>query len=254
MAKMSLNEAAKATETVEAVVTTEAVKQTLTTETVKPLKEELAVSKTSAVSGIEGEVERGDIQLPRLNLVQKTSELVNQGFMPNSFVLNKEIPLGKTVELVVVHLKKQFQQDLPYGSDVQPHTCDTLTEVRDAGGSTEWGADNKYSEIAHMQLLVKAPADLPEDALDFFPYEVDGSHWAPCMFTSAKTAYKTSAKPVITAAFSTLRGGLHQGLWSAVAEVKSNVMGSWAVPKFKLTGRTKPEMAELVETLNSNEA
>jgi hypothetical protein len=222
-----------------------------TTTVTKPLKEELAeIRNTTPAAGIEGEVGQKDIQLPRLNLVQKMSDLVNQGISPNTFVLNKEIPLGKSFEAVVVRLKKQFQQDLPYGTDVQPHVCDTLAEVREAGGSIEWGAENHYSEIAHMQMLVKAPEGLPEEALDNFPYEVDGSHWAPCMFTAAKTAYKTSAKPVITAAFSTLRQGLHHGLWTVTAELKSNAMGSWSIPQFKLTGRTKPEMAELVESLN----
>ena len=224
----------------------------VTTTTAPSVKEELAaVAAPTQVTGIEGEIGNRDIQLPRLNLIQKMSDMVNAGFQPNTFVLNKEIPLGKTLEAVVVRLKKQFTQDLPYGTDVQPHTCDTIAEVREAGGSIEWGAENKYSEVAHMQLMVKAPDGLTEEQLDSFPYEVDGSHWAPCMFTAAKTAYKTSAKPVITAAFSTLRQGLHHGLWSVTADLKSNPMGSWSVPQFKLTGRTKKEMAELVEALNN---
>lgn len=246
MAKMSFAETAetpKTTETNEATATT--------TDVAKPLKEELAtIQQHAPVAGIEGEVGQRDMQLPRLNLIQKMSDLVNQGLPPNTFALNKEIPLGKSLEAVVVRLKKQFQQELPYGSDVQPHVCDTLAEVREAGGSTEWGADNRYSEIAHMQLLVKAPEGLAEEQLDSFPYEADGAHWAPCMFTAAKTAYKTSAKPVITAAFSTLRQGLHHGLWTITADLKSNAMGSWSVPQFKLSGRTKKEMAELVEALN----
>jgi hypothetical protein len=222
---------------------------------VKPtLKEELAtVAPTKVAAGIEGEVGNNDIQLPRLNLLQKTSELVDAGFTPNTFALNKEIPLGKTLTAVVVKLKKQFQQDIPFGSEVQPHVCDTLAEVREAGGSTEWGAENHYSEMAHLQLLVKAPDGLSEDQLDAFPYAVDGGHWAPCMLTVAKTAYKAAAKPVITAAFSTLRAGLHHGLWTVAAEMKSAPMGTWSVPQFKLTGRTGSEMAELVEALNGSE-
>lgn len=217
------------------------------------LKQELAAatSPSKVPAGIEGEVGNRDIQLPRLNLLQKTSELVDAGFTPNTFALNREIPLGKSITAVVVKLRKQFQQDTPYGSEVQAHVVDTLAEVREAGGSTEWGSDNRYSEIAHLQLLVKAPDDLSEDQLDAFPYEVDGSHWAPCVITVAKTAYKAAAKPVITAAFSTLRAGLHHGLWTVTAEMKSAPMGTWSTPQFKLTGRTKPEMCELVEALNS---
>jgi hypothetical protein len=246
MAKVSFAEVAEAPATTEATANT-----SNTTEVTKPLKEELAtVAQNTPVAGIEGEVNNKDLQLPRLNLLQKTSELVDAGFAPNTFALNKEIPLGKTLEAVVVRLKKQFQQDLPYGSDVQPHVCDTLAEVREAGGSTEWGADNHYSELAHMQLLIKAPEGLSEEQLDSFPYEADGASWAPCMLTVAKTAYKAAAKPVITAAFSTLRQGLHHGLWAVSSELKTGPMGSWCVPQFKLAGRTKKEMAELVEALN----
>ena len=228
---------------VDAVITTSA----------PTLKQELSAASApvKSASGIEGEVDNRDIQLPRLNLLQKTSELVDVGFSPNSFALNKEIPLGKSLEAVVVKLTKKFQQDTVYGSDVTPHVCDTLAEVREAGGSTEWGSDNRYSELAHIQLLVKAPAGTSEDQLDAFPYEVDGAHWAPCMLTVAKTAYKAAAKPIITAAFSTLRAGLHHGLWTVAAEMKSAPMGTWSVPQFKLTGRTKPEMCELVEALNA---
>jgi hypothetical protein len=220
-----------------------------------PLKQELAevAQRTSSVAGIEGEVAAKDFQLPRLNLLQKTSELVDAGFTPNTFALNKELPLGKSLQAVVVKLTKKWQQDLPYGSETQPHICDTVAEVREAGGSTEWGSDNRYSELAHVQLLVKAPTGLEEEQLDAFPYEVDGAHWAPCMLTVAKTAYKAAAKPVITAAFSILRSGLHHGLWTVAAEMKTAPMGSWSVPQFKLTGRTSPEMAELVEALNGSE-
>jgi hypothetical protein len=249
MATVSFN---KVKETTEPTETTEAVTAEVVT-TTPTLKEELTTATPARpVAGIEGEVGTKDIQLPRLNLLQKTSELVDAGFTPNTFALNKEIPLGKSLTAVVVKLKKQFQQDLPYGSEVQPHTCDTLAEVREAGGSIEWGSENRYSEMAHLQLLVKAPDGLSEDQLDAFPYEVDGHSWAPCILTVAKTAYKAAAKPVITAAFSTLRAGLHHGLWTVAAELKTAPMGTWSVPQFKLTGRTSPEMAELVEALNSN--
>lgn len=245
----AVKETAAPAEAVEAEVVPTAVKN----EVAPTLKQELSAASApvKTAAGIEGEVDNRDIQLPRLNLLQKTSELVDAGFSPNSFALNKEIPLGKSLEVVVVKLSKKYQQDTVYGSEVQAHVCDTLAEVREAGGSIEWGAENHYSEMANMQLLVKAPAGISEDQLDAFPYEVDGSHWAPCMLTVAKTAYKAAAKPVITAAFSTLRAGLHHGLWTVVAEMKSAPMGTWSVPAFKLTGRTKPEMCELVEALNS---
>lgn len=217
-------------------------------------KQELAtaapVSHTPA--GIEGEIERSDVKLPRINLVQKMSDMVNAGFKSGDLVYNREIALDKPATVVVVKLKKQYQQDLPYGGDQMPHVCDTLAEVREAGGTIEWGGENHYSEMAHLQLLVKAPADLPDELEDLFPYSIGGESWAPAMFTVAKSAYKSAAKPVITAAFSTLRGGLQHGLWQLSTEGKKNAMGSWDVPIMKLVGKTTPELAELVATLNES--
>ena len=210
---------------------------------------ELAQS-VPAASGIEGEVNNRDIQLPRINVVQKTSDLVNSGFTPGSLVYNKEIALGSKVRCVVTHIKKQYQQDLEYGSEVMPMVCDTIAEVREAGGTTEWGGENHFSEIAHMQLLIEAPEDLHEDQLDLFPYEADGKHWAPALFTVAKTAYKTAAKPVITAGYGPLRAtGLPTGLWNLETDLKKNPRGSWHVPVMKLTGRTSGELAQLVNGL-----
>lgn len=206
---------------------------------------------TGVPAGIEGELERSDIKLPRINLVQKTSELFNHGFRHGDIVYNREIALAKPCPVVVVRLKKQYQQELPYGGDAIPHVCDTLQEVREAGGSIEWGAENRYSELAHMQLLVQAPDNIPDELADLFPYEIDGKSWAPAMFTVAKSAYKSAAKPVITAAFNSLRGGLGNGLWHLTSETKKNAMGSWETPVMKMVGRTSPEMAELVASLNA---
>lgn len=210
-------------------------------------------TQTSSIpNGMQGEFESSDIRLPRLNLIQKMSDMVNSGFRPGDILYNKELALNKPAEVVVVKVKKQYQQDLPYGGDVLPHVCDTLAEVREAGGTTEWGGENHYSEMAHLQLLVKAPDNLHAEYEDLFPYEVDGTSWAPAMFTVAKTAYKSAAKPVITAAFSTLRSGLGNGLWHLSGELKSNAMGSWFVPVMKLAGKTSPNLAELVASINQD--
>lgn len=214
--------------------------------------QDLTTHVNQSPAGIEGEIERSDIKLPRINLVQKMSDMVNAGFRPGDLVYNRELALDKPATVVVVKLKKQYQQDLPYGGDEMPHVCDTLAEVREAGGSVEWGAENHYSELAHLQLLVKAPADLHDEHIDLFPYMIGGESWAPAMFTVAKSAYKSAGKPVITAAFSSLRNGLHHGLWQLTSEGKKNAMGSWDVPVMKLSGKTSPELAELVAALNAS--
>ena len=71
------------------------------------------------------------------------------------------------------------------------------------------------------------------------------------MFTVSKSAYKSAARPVITAAFNTLRSGLGRGLWQLTSETKKNAMGSWETPVMKLVGRTSDEMSAMVNELNA---
>lgn len=203
-------------------------------------KPETALAKPAAhleaPEGVEGEVDYSDIQLPRINLVQKMSDLVDAGFKAGDLVYNKELLLPQPVEVVVTRVRKQYQQSLPYGSEDTPDTCDTLEEVKARGGSTEFGDENHYAPVAHMQLLVAKPADCPEELAELFAYTAEGKDWAPAMLTVKSSSYTSAAKPVFTAAFNVLRSGLAKGKWHLTSVQKSSPKGTWHVPVMKLAG------------------
>lgn len=213
-------------------------------------KQELAKPQGGPTSGLDGDFTTRDIKLPRLNLVQKTSDAVDAGFRPGDILFKTGdviIPLDLPSEVTVLHLKKQYQQVLPYGSPELPKTFETAGELRAAGFTTNYGEENYCREIATVQVLFPAPADLPEEALDLFPYSFDGRDYAIALMTLAGSAYTNGAKPIITAFMSHLRGTHWEGKWLLSSEKKSGGGNTWHAPSFKMAGRHSAEFAEFAQ-------
>ena len=214
-------------------------------------KQELSTA-VSPASGLSGDFQASDIRLPRLNLVQKTSDVVNAGIKPGSIIFKTgenimELDLPSNVTILA--LRKQYQENLPYGSDQTPHTADTAEEVRQAGGSLEWGSEKHYKEIAHVQVLFEAPANASEEDLELFPYVLDGKSYAVAMMTLAGSAYTNGAKPIITAMLSHLRGKHWTGKWALTSELKKDARNSWHVPIFKMAGKHDEAFADFAQSL-----
>lgn len=220
-----------------------------------PAPQQLATAANTAVStnvsaapsGLEGDIQQSDIKLPRINLVQKTSQLVDSGYRPGDIVFkNGEsvVPLNSPHEITVLKLRKQYQQKLPYGSPDTPQVYDTAAEVRDAGGTTTYGEENYFEEIAHVQILFPAPTDLPAEMEDLFPYEFEGKSYAMAMFTAGGSNYTNFAKPVITAMMGPLRNAHWTGKWVIQSDLRKNAQGSWNVIVPKMAGRHTPEFAD----------
>lgn len=214
-------------------------------------KQEVAALPSEGITGLDGEITSGDIKLPRLNLVQKTSEAVDAGFRPGDILFKSGdaiIPLALPSEVVVLNLRKQYQEDVPYGSDIKPRVVDTSAELRALGGSTEWGAENKWNEIAHVQVLFAAPDDTPEDLLELFPYEFEGKSYARAMMTLAKSSFTKGAKPIITAFSSHLRGRHWTGKWKLESKKQTGGGNTWYTPSFVANGRVSDEFAEFAKS------
>lgn len=217
-------------------------------------KQELAQKTDSPVVGLQGDFQSSDIKLPRLNLVQKTSEAVNLGIKPGTVIFKAGeniLELQAPVNATILGLRKQYQQNLPYGDERTPEVYDTAEEVRAAGGSLTWGSENHFKEIAHVQVLFEAPANASEEERDLFPYEFKGNSYALAMMTLAGSAYTNGAKPIITAMLSYLRGKHWTGKWALVSELKKDARNSWYVPIFKQNGRHDEEFAEFARSLMS---
>lgn len=210
----------------------------------------LAVSAPApAVSeGVEGEVSRSDIKLPRINLVQRVGNLAND-FTPGSILFEKQVVLtdGKTpFDLTPLRIRKQFQRKVAWGEGdgEAPEVYDTVAEVRAAGGSLEFGDENYFQEIAHIMCAVALPRhflgnELTDAAgiIDMFPFRHNDELYAVAMWTVSSSAYTALAKRIFTDAAGLLRNGIYGGHYQVTSELKKNARNSWYAPKVKFAGK-----------------
>ena len=172
--------------------------------------------------GIEADVSMEDVRLPRINLLQKMSELVDTpGYSPGDLVFQKSVVLSKLggppCEIVFLNLRRQFQEVVPWGSG-DARVVNTREEVFAAGGSLKYKAPNEWRPMAHLTCLIKAPETLNEEQEMLFPHHFNGAQYAMAMWTVSSSSYTGVAVPLITAATQILR----EGLWTAKWEIKIN--------------------------------
>lgn len=201
--------------------------------------------------GVYGDVDDGDVQFPRLRLIQGTSKFANKapvgtitlGFDGELLIVADE---GVKVPFMVASVRKQFQEKVPWGTDKMPQTFDTREQVLAAGGQIEnpRGAAY-YDSIAHVQMFVgvkteRAEKDKQADLIEGFSmFEFDGHLWCPAIYTASGMSYSSFAKSIFTAHKFRLKE-LHRGLFSMHgSEVPTNFG-----PKKKLNASLVRELEE----------
>jgi len=151
-------------------------------------------------------LEKNDIILPRLNLIQRVGDL-SVLFPLGSWVLNREIPLTKAPEeaLTITVLQnpvKYYQESLAYNPEgPRPRVFNSLEELREAGLTLDWGANNARptaESVAETVVLIKKP-DSVDDNLAFSQTIEGIGHCALAKWTLMRTAYTRAAKRIFTA-------------------------------------------------------
>jgi hypothetical protein len=208
-------------------------------------------------SGITGEITMRDIQLPRVNLVQKIGDLADSGLTPGVYMLNKEALLsdGKTpLNITVLRLVKQYKERKEAGDTSIPNVLNTQQEVIAAGGTTNWALREEmplYMEIAHLSLAIEKPEGLKEEHAPFFYRQHNGKSYTLAVYTVASSAFSELGKKVITAGFHQLSHGLWNGKWQLKSALKKGPKGTWFVPDAKFDGMHSPEDAKFFESMVS---
>jgi hypothetical protein len=209
----------------------------------------------AVAEGVEGEVLADDIRLPRINLVQKVGQLADS-FHPGSIVFEKSVVLteGKEpIELIPLRIKTQYQRKRVWGSEEEPEVYDTSAEVIAAGGSLEYGDENYFERIAHIQVALKLPDSVNQDenpeVLDLFPFQNEDGLYALAMWTLASSGFTAVAKPLLTAASGLLRHGLWNGRYKVTSELRRNAANSWYAPSIRFAGKNSPEDADFFRSI-----
>ena len=198
---------------------------------------------------VEGEFLSEDFVIPKLHLVQAVGPL-SEKFTPGQYVYNKELVLSDGVVpviLTVLRIKKQYQENLPYGGDQLPRVLDTLDDVRRAGGWIDWRNNERppFSPILHALVLVRSPFE--ENPL--FPYEFDGAAYGLALWTLRGVSFTRAGKNIITASQFALKDGLHTGSWALTSKREKVGMNFIHVPVLRHEAKNPADFAGFAEAL-----
>jgi hypothetical protein len=185
----------------------------------------------------------GDIDIPRLNIIQKMSEI--EGPL-GSVVLDKDSVLltaGQKLGVIVVGAIKKWKEDVPYGEEYIPKIATTEAEAR------ELAAESSYEvlEFAEIVMLIPQPEGAEDDA---FPYPIGETNYQIGRLTVQKDAYRLTYKRLYTFHTFNRTISISSRLWSFSSDLMTKGKYSWYVPSLSITKEDTP--AEVLEFINTN--
>jgi len=211
--------------------------------------EEVALTKSEPTTTLQGDWNISDINIPRVNLVQKMSP-TSEDFNLGTFLFDKTIPVTneqkERAEFVVLTLKKYYEEDKAYGDGELPVRFDTEQQAKDAGYFHKWDktADQdalRYSERADAVLLLPVP-------LEHAHYEHNGVGYVKGLLTLKGTSYKSCAKILATAFVNpSLDGKGYKVKWEFGSQKMTSKSISWYVPVAFNRGKHTDEFVQWLE-------
>ena len=182
-----------------------------------------------------------DIDIPRLNVIQKMSEI--EGPI-GSVVLDKEAVLLQAEQktpVVVVGALKRWKEDVPFGEDYMPKIVATDAEAK------ELAANSNYEVTEFAEIILLIPQVGEDDSL--FPYPIGDKNYQIGRITVQKDAYRLTYKRLFTFQTFNPEVPVASRMWSFGTEVLSKGKYSWYVPTLSITKEPAPEeVAQFVAT------
>ena len=177
---------------------------------------------------VEGEVDRDDMRVPKLNIAQSIGPL-SDDFPKGAWVLNRTTQLGALgdkLSFTPLRAKKTYVESLEYGTDDFPRIFQTRADCEAAGLRTEFDDELGKPEVGQaldVTLLLRAvgTVDAPEFSLEF-----EGERYALALWSiSSWSAYNSAAKTLLTARTMYLKS-LNQREWVGHTEKKQMKNGN----------------------------
>jgi hypothetical protein len=199
-----------------------------------------------------GPIDTTDLYRPRLELSQSVGPLMEAGFTPGQIILAKEEPIwGEGYDPLKITLlagRKQFIEDVAFGSGQDQRTFNSPQEVKAAGLWTEWHDNTPppvFPRLTYVALIEKP---------DYVDSPLFGIELCDRLFAIAEirwdgAAYSRAAKPVMTAGSGILAKGTHRGFWSYSCERAKLKVNTVTVPVIKFAGFHDEEFIKAVSDL-----
>jgi hypothetical protein len=188
-------------------------------------------------------IDSNDIDIPRINIVQKTSEIEAP---VGSVVIDKKHVLLKpdeSAEVVVLMAVKGWREDIPYDDDGIPRIAYTPEDM------SRIAADSNYEmlEFAEITLLFKQPEGCDNE--EAYPFPIGDGQFAMGKINVAKDAYRQTYKRLATFAAFNKSVPLQRRLWNFSSTLITKGKYSWYAPSLSITNN-EPEAAVTEFTSN----
>jgi len=188
-------------------------------------------------------MDANDIDIPRINLVQKTSDIEAP---VGSVVIDKKHVLLKPDELaevVVLRAVKGWREDIPYDDDGIPRIAYTPEEMQALAAQSDY----EMLEFAEITLMFKQPKGSENE--DAYPYPIGDFQYAIGKINVAKDAYRQTYKRLATFAAFNKSIPLQSKLWNFQSSLMTKGKYSWYTPSLGIT-QQQPDASVLEFTTN----
>lgn len=195
------------------------------------------------IGGVQGEVDRSDIKMPYVAIVQSVGPL-SENFEPGQVVLNKEFVVSEPeapTNLTALNVRVYYVENLPYDGEKQARIFQTMEEVKAAGLHTEWIGDEKppASKVAEVLVALESATENP-----LYPHQFGGKHYALASWgLRSSSSFNRAGKILLTAASYSLKDGLHNGSWQLSTRREKLGKNFVWVPVLKAGPRNSTDLA-----------
>jgi hypothetical protein len=176
-----------------------------------------------------------DIDIPRLNVIQKMSEITGP---IGSIVLDKEevlLEAEQKAPVIIIGATKRWKEDVPFGEDYIPK----IVATEDAAKALANESSYDVTEFAEIILLIPQVGE--DDNL--FPYPIGDKNYQIGRITVQKDAYRLTFKRLFTFQTFNPTVPVSSRLWNFGTELMSKGKYSWYVPTLSITREETPQEA-----------
>lgn len=205
------------------------------------------------VADFVGEVDRSDIVMPRIAIVQKVGDL-SEEFPGGSVILNKRLLLaepGHGVVITVLRARKYFMEIRPFGDEVRPKMFNTHGEVLAAGFvlETNWATGEKATAKPCLDCVVAIHGNAALASAPEFQLEHDGVPYAVATWSvNSPSAYKGAGKALLSAKQMYLKRFVQQS-WTLAASKEKFGVNTVFVPSLAPKAANSPAVMAFLDSL-----
>ena len=212
--------------------------------TVKDKKEKIVKAEKAEVT--TGQPNNGgfvvsleDVDIPRLNVIQKMSSI--EGPVGGVVIDKSDVLIEKDerVDVIIGHTKKGWRENIPFGSDEMPRMAWSESERSEIESDSEYG---KMVVFADITFLVPQPENA-DDENDIYQYPIGDQNYALGVINVSKDGYKFTYKKLNTFQLFNSTLPISAKVWSFGTELITKGQHSWFVPTLKPTSENAPQEA-----------